>query len=139
MAALVLARLAGLAIEPRYLELALAALGPMQERLAQYSLGFAQWLIALDYVLSHPREIAIVGDAEAADTRALLDVCTTGYRPHQVVALEAPDSETAAIPLLRHRDQIDGRATAYVCIDSVCQAPITEPEALRGRLKPVAR
>jgi hypothetical protein len=27
--------------------------------LVRYPLGFAQWLIALDDVLSHPREIAI--------------------------------------------------------------------------------
>jgi uncharacterized protein YyaL (SSP411 family) len=31
---------------------------------------------------------------------------------------------------LQNRDPIDGRATAYVCIDSVCRAPVTEPEAL---------
>jgi uncharacterized protein YyaL (SSP411 family) len=49
MAALVLQRLAGLAVEPRYLELALAALGPMQEMLARYPLGFA-WLNDLLFV-----------------------------------------------------------------------------------------
>ena len=48
MATLVLSRLAELAVEPRYLELAQGALGPMQEMLARYPLGFAQWLIALD-------------------------------------------------------------------------------------------
>ena len=30
----------------------------MQELLARYPLGFAQWLIAFDYVLSHPCEVA---------------------------------------------------------------------------------
>ena len=59
MAALVLARLAGLAAELRYLELTRAALGPMQEMLARYPLGFAQWLTALGYALAHPREVSI--------------------------------------------------------------------------------
>jgi hypothetical protein len=27
--------------------------------------------------------------------------------------------------------QVDGHATAYVCIDSVCRALVTDPEALR--------
>jgi hypothetical protein len=31
--------------------------------------------------------------------------------------------------------QVDGHATAYVCIDSVCRAPIAEPEALRVNLQ----
>jgi uncharacterized protein YyaL (SSP411 family) len=166
MAAFVLLRLAGLAVEPRYTELAHRSLGPMQPLLAQYPLGFAQWLIALDYALSHPREIAIVGVPEVADTRALLDVCTTGYRPYQIVALGAPGEAsvrdgstepssrasrlsstksqaeglaevlrpTEEVPLLQDRRQIEGRATAYVCIDFTCRAPVTEPEALQTLL-----
>jgi uncharacterized protein YyaL (SSP411 family) len=135
MAAFVLLRLAGLAVEPHYAELAQTALGPMQPLLAKYPLGFAQWLIALDYALSHPREVAIVGAPEVSDTRALLDVCTTGYRPHQIVALGAPDAEASAIPLLQGRGQIEGRATAYVCVDFTCRAPVTDPEALQALLK----
>jgi uncharacterized protein YyaL (SSP411 family) len=135
MAAFVLLRLAGLAVEPRYAELAQRSLSQMQPLLAKYPLGFAQWLIALDYALSHPREIAIVGDPEAAETRALLDVCTTGYRPHQIVALGAPDTEASAVPLLQDRSQVEGRATAYVCVDFACRAPVTDPEALRALLK----
>jgi uncharacterized protein YyaL (SSP411 family) len=110
--------------------LALAALGPMQEMLARYPLGFAQSLIALAYVLAHPREVSIVGDVEAADTQALLDACATGYRPHQIIALGEPGVEPVTVPVLEGRGQIDERATAYVCLDSVCRAPVTEPEEL---------
>jgi len=130
MAASVLLRLAGLAVEPRYGELARAALGPMQPLLARHPLGFGQWLIALDYALAHPREVAIVGKADATDTRAMLDVCATGYRPHQVLAVGVPDDEQLTVPLLRNRDQIEGQATAYVCVDFVCHRPATNPEAL---------
>jgi hypothetical protein len=70
--------------------LARAALGPMQEMLARYPLGFVQWLIALDYALAHPREVSIAGDVEAGDTRALLDACATGYRPHQIIRQKWP-------------------------------------------------
>ena len=135
MAALVLLRLAGLAVEPRYVELAHRSLSQVQPLLARYPLGFAQWLIVLDYALSHPREIAIVGDRETADTRALLDVCTTGYRPHQIVALGAPDGEVSTVPLLQDRSQIEGRATAYVCVDFTCRPPVTDPAALQALLK----
>jgi len=135
MAALGLLRLAGLAVEPRYAELARRSLVQVQPLLAQYPLGFGQWLIALDYALAHPREIAIVGDPEAADTRALLDVCNVGYRPHQILALGAPDAETSAVPLLQNRNQIEGCATAYACVDFACRPPVTAPAALRTLLE----
>jgi uncharacterized protein YyaL (SSP411 family) len=130
MAALVLPRLAGLAVEPLYLELTRAALSPMQEMLARHPLGFAQWLIAQDYVLAHPREVAIVGDPDVADAQALLDACTGEYCPHQIIALGEANTGSVAVPLLEGRGQVDGRATAYVCVDFVCQRPVTEPGAL---------
>jgi len=126
MAAFVLLRLAGLALEPRYLDLAQAALAPMQPLLARYPLGLAQWLIALDYAVSHPREVAIVGDPDADDTRALFDVMA-GYRPHQVIAL----GKEGTVPLLRGRSEVDGRATAYVCVDFACRPPVTDPSELQ--------
>jgi uncharacterized protein YyaL (SSP411 family) len=135
MAAVVLLRLSGLSGESRYAELARRSLSRVQPLLARYSLGFGQWLIALDYALAHTCEIAIVGDPGAADTRALLDVCRTGYRPHQVLALGAPDNEVSAISLLQGRNQIEGRATAYVCSDVTCRSPVTDPAALQALLK----
>jgi uncharacterized protein YyaL (SSP411 family) len=105
-------------------------LGPMQEMLARYPLGFGQWLIAQDYALAQPREVSIVGDAGAADTQALLDACGTGYRPHQIIAFGEPGMEPATVPLLEGRGLVGGRATAYVCIDFVCQRPATEPDGL---------
>jgi hypothetical protein len=98
-------------------------------------LGFGQWLQALAYALSKPREIAIVGDLEAADTQALLNVVRTGYRPFQVVALGPPTPEESALPLLRDRGLLEGQAAAYVCRDFVCQAPVTDSEALQAVLQ----
>jgi hypothetical protein len=78
------------AAESRYIELALAALGPMREMLARYPQGFAQWLIALGCALAHPREVSIVGDVEAAATRP----CSTRVPPAIVLTrcsrLESP-------------------------------------------------
>jgi uncharacterized protein YyaL (SSP411 family) len=133
MAAAVLLKLAGLMVEPRYEELARHSLCGVQDLMARYPLGFGQWLVALDYALSHAREIAIVGDPEADDVRALLDASTAGYRPHQVVALGVGGPEQD-VPLLQHRGPVAGRAAAYVCIDSVCRPPVSDPEELRRLL-----
>ena len=131
MAVWVLLRLGGLALDPRYQSLARDTLIPMQTLTAQYPLGFGQWLTALDYALGRSYEVAIIGDPEAGDVRALLEACTTGYRPRQVVAVGLPGSK--AVSLLRNRDQVAGRATAHVCVADgrgVCLPPVTDSEAL---------
>ncbi len=134
MAALALLHLSGLAVEPRYLELAQVALSLTQEMLTRYPLGFAQWLIALDYALADPREVSIVGAVHDPAAQALLDACATGYRPHQIVALGETESDGASsVPLLQGRAQKDGRATAYVCADFICHPPVTDPREL-GKL-----
>jgi uncharacterized protein YyaL (SSP411 family) len=104
--------------------------------MAQYPLGFGQWLQALSYTLSKPLEIAIVGVPDSAGTHALLGVVRDGYRPFHVVALGAPGAQVPAVPLLQDRGLVNNHAAAYVCRDFACQAPVTEGEALRAQLEP---
>ena len=139
MAVTVLLKLAGFTNDLRTVDVAHQALAQMQTptgggMLSQYPLGFGQWLQALAYALSKPREIAIVGDPDSADTQALLSVVHDGYRPFQEVALGAPSDQPPAVPLLQDRGLVDGQAAAYVCRDFACQAPVTEPDALRTLL-----
>jgi uncharacterized protein YyaL (SSP411 family) len=104
--------------------------------IAKYPLGFGQWLQGLAYALSKPREIAIVGDPQSADTQALLDVVRDGYQPFQVAALGAADAvgRIAAVPLLQDRGLVERRAEAYRCRGSACQSPVVEPAMLPTRL-----
>ncbi|MGD2178543.1 MAG: thioredoxin domain-containing protein [Anaerolineae bacterium] len=134
MAIAVLVKLAGFTGDARYLDVAHQALAQMQSMMARYPLGFGQWLQALSYTLSEPREIAIIGDREGADTQGLLGVVRSGYRPFQVLALGAPGNRTPAVPLLRDRGLVDGQAAAYVCRNLTCQAPVTEPDDLWAHL-----
>jgi uncharacterized protein len=135
MATTVLLKLAGLTNELRYVEIAHEALAQVQPMMAQYPLGFGQWLQALACALSKPREIAIVGDPDSADTQVLLSVVRDEYRPFQVVALTAPGSQPAIVPLLQDRGLVDGQAAAYVCRDFACQAPVADAEALLAQLE----
>ena len=135
MAITALLKLAGFTNDLRYVDIAHQALAQIQSLTAQYPLGFGQWLQALSYALLQPREIAIIGDPEAADTQALLNVVREGYRPFQVVALGSLDAGSPSVPLLQDRGQLDGQATAYVCRDFACQAPITEQEVLEVQLE----
>jgi uncharacterized protein YyaL (SSP411 family) len=112
MAVTALLKLAGFTNDMRYVDIAHGALAQIQPMLAQYPLGFGQWLQAMSYALSQPKEIAIVGEPETIETRGLLEVAQNGYRPFQVVALGAPAPRGAAVPLLQDRHLVDGRAAA---------------------------
>ena len=85
-------------------------------------------------------EVAIVGEAsgrkaaDGADAGAglLRDVAWRFRPPGAVVVAGRPD--TPGIPLLAARPLVAGRPAAYVCRGMVCDAPMTDPEALRGQL-----
>ncbi|MEO5885357.1 MAG: thioredoxin domain-containing protein, partial [Candidatus Limnocylindrales bacterium] len=103
--------------------------------LVRYPTGFAQWLVAATFAAGHVVEVAVVGDpADAAMTTMLAPVWST-WRPNQVLAAAPADAVGgSAIPLLAGRVAIDGRPTAYVCRDFVCDLPVTDPAALEARL-----
>lgn len=98
--------------------------------------AFGRLLAALDFYLSRPREIAIVGEPETADTRKLIDTVYSRYLPNKVVAgrEEDDDESLGLIPLLAERPMRGDRATAYVCEGYACQSPTTDPEKLDRQL-----
>jgi uncharacterized protein YyaL (SSP411 family) len=98
--------------------------------------GFGRLLCALDLSTSETREIAIIGDPEAPDTRALLNTLYALYLPNKVVAGRRPDDDEASglIPLLAQRPAREGKATAYVCVHYACKTPTTDPEELSRQL-----
>jgi uncharacterized protein len=121
--------------ESRYWEVAEGATAALADAMKQYPTSFAHWLCAAVFMLDDPKEIAIAGEPGAADTQALIDAALAEYRPHQVVAVGLPESETSRqIPLLADRPQQDGQATAYVCRRFTCRRPVTGPAALREQL-----
>jgi uncharacterized protein YyaL (SSP411 family) len=135
MSVTALLNLAGFTNDLRYVEFAHEALAQMESMMAQYPLGFGQWLQALSYALSQAKEIAIIGDLAATDTLALLSVVRSGYLPFQVVALGAPEADSLAVPLLRAQSLVDGHGTTYVCRAFACQVPVTEPKKLQAQLE----
>ena len=104
--------------------------------LGEHPQAFGQWLVALNSALASPTEVAIVGDPDAEDVRALLAVAREGYHPHRLIAVGVPYVVGIGDipPLLAERTQIEGQATAYVCREHVCQPPVTEPKALQEQI-----
>jgi hypothetical protein len=115
-----------------------AALGIYQQvaaALGQYPSAFGQMLSGLFLLVNRPLEVAIIGDPAEATTQALLATVWGNFRPRAILALAAQDQGEGVEPaLLAHRTRREGQATAYVCQNFVCAAPVTSPEALRQAL-----
>jgi len=130
VAAMVLAKLGAYTGNTEYSDAAEAALASMRSQMSRAPLGFASWLSALDFVLSEPSELAIVG----ADALPMLRVVRSRYWPNLVVAAKEGDAESR-VPLLADRDAIDGAATAYLCRHFACELPVTSTEDLARLLR----
>jgi uncharacterized protein YyaL (SSP411 family) len=135
VAAMLLLRLATLTDNDNYRNLAIAVLREVGDSARRYSSGFGYALSAADFLLSTPKEIAIVGK-DPSDIETLLHEAWHRYLPNKVVAPSfADESEVAkALPLLDNRPRLNGLATAYVCEHYTCKTPVTDVAALAEQL-----
>jgi uncharacterized protein YyaL (SSP411 family) len=132
----VLLHLAALTANEDYSRKAVTIFRLLREPLGRYASAFGRLLGALDFYLSTPKEIAIIGAAESDETRALLLEVWARFLPNKIVAQTTEgDVRSAEVsPLLRDRPMINGRPTAYVCEHYTCQAPTNSAIELAGQL-----
>ncbi len=135
VAAGVLLRLAVLADNRSYRNLAIDIFREIVDSAQRYPSGFGYALSAIDFLLSTPREVAIVGK-DADDINPLLREVWRNYLPNKVVAPGFVDQPGAAaiLPLLQNRPCVGGLATAYVCENYTCKQPVNDVQALRTQL-----
>ena len=131
MAAQVLLKISLYTGEGSYWDMAQEMLNGVTAYMARFPTGFAHWLNAAAFTMGDPREVAVVGLVQDADTKELLAVLNQGFRPNLVVAA---GESAEGVPLLAERPQVDGKATAYVCRRFVCKRPVTDAQSLLDQL-----
>ena len=100
--------------------------------------AFHMMLVALDFHLDAPMEVAIVGERNAEDTRAAIRAVDSRFIPNKVLAYKSEssgDPVDAAIPLLDGKSMLDGRATVYLCENFTCKEPLTDLSAIEKALE----
>jgi len=132
----VLLRLTAFTGEQSYRKRADDYLQPLADIMTQHPQAFGHVLGALDFALSPSKEIAVLGPLATDDTIALLEATNKHYLPNSVLAYCVPDDQQAiqTVPLLADRPLKDGKATAYVCQNFACQAPVNTAEELSNLL-----
>jgi hypothetical protein len=114
-------------------------LSAFSARLTTVPVALPQMLAACEFRLGPPRQIILVGDRDAADTRALIGVLNARFLPSRVVLLVDSDEARAAlakaIPAIAAMERVEGHASAYVCRDYTCQMPVTAAEQMAELLQ----
>ena len=132
VAALTLLRLAALTGDDAYRAQAEALLSSFGALLSAAPAALGEMLLAVDFLVSDPREIVLVRP-RGGDDQALLDVLRSRFAPAQVI-VRHEDGNEPATELARERPPQAGITTAYVCRRGACELPQTEPAAFAAAL-----
>ena len=128
VAADVLLKLAKFTGDERSERFAIATLRLAASQISRHPQGFGRALSALEFHLGETKEVVVVGEKGNELEREIQGK----FLPDAVVVLSSePETHAATIPLLKDRGMIDGKATAYVCENFVCQRPVTSIDDLR--------
>jgi hypothetical protein len=121
-----------------YRERALLTIESLHPQWSRAPHALPQLLCALELALAEPRTVVLAGDPAAADFRAWAAVVHEKHGPRRAVlcADGARGQRWLAErkPYLAGMKPAGGRATAYVCENFTCRAPVTDPAGLRALL-----
>jgi uncharacterized protein YyaL (SSP411 family) len=117
---------------------AITVLETLAEPMIRYGPAFGHALGAADMAVHGAVEVALVGAPGEAGFESLARAVAGQYIPSLVLAGGAPPG-TEAVPLLAGRTARNGEATAYVCRQFACDAPVSRAADLRAQLEGASR
>jgi uncharacterized protein YyaL (SSP411 family) len=107
--------------------------------LSHFASAMPQMLVALDYSLSKPQQIVIVGKKNVPETKALLKEVHRHFLPKTILVLADGGEGQRYLgeknEPIRAMSPVDGKPAAYVCENFTCKAPVTDPRELAKLLK----
>jgi uncharacterized protein len=109
------------------------------QQMQQSPTSWTTMLTALDFYLNEPQQIVLAGDPAAKDTQVMLHAVFNSYLPCKIVL--GADNGAGQVFLGNYLDfikkvkPIKDQATAYLCRNYTCQAPITDPAKLTKQLE----
>ncbi len=99
------------------------------DKVNTYSMGHTYLMMAVMFAKAKGSEIVIVGERDNSQTQSLLSVINKNFLPYSVVVVKdtASDNDLKELaPYTEGQGMIDYKATAYICENFACRAPITD-------------
>jgi uncharacterized protein len=98
-----------------------------------------QMLCALEQALESPRHVVLAGDPRTPEFQALASVLHERLAPRRSILALGRETDRAWLaarsPWLAEMQSREGRATAYVCEEFACRAPVQTAGELRTALR----
>jgi uncharacterized protein YyaL (SSP411 family) len=134
VAALNLLRLGRITANPSFEEKAVKIGRAFSEGVRQSPAGYTQLMLSVDFGVGPSYEVVIAGKAGAEDTKAMVRTLRTHFVPNKVVLFRPGQEESPDITRLaqytKYQTSIDGKATAYICLNYNCKLPTTDPREM---------
>ena len=130
VAMLNLLRLGRMTATPDWEEKAAAVGRAFSQSVKQSLSAHSQLMVALDFGVGPSYEVVIAGNAQAEDTSTMVKALRTRFLPNKVVLLNPDEQDSPEMSQLaaftRNQTSIEGKATAYVCLNYNCKSPTTD-------------
>jgi uncharacterized protein YyaL (SSP411 family) len=134
VAALNLLRLGRITANPSFEESAVMIGRAFSQGVRQSPAGYTQLMLSVDFGIGPSYEVVIAGRTGAEDTEAMVRTLRTHFVPNKVVLFRPGQEESPDITRLaeytKYQTSIDGKATAYVCLNYNCKLPTTDPREM---------
>jgi uncharacterized protein YyaL (SSP411 family) len=133
IAALNLLKLSQITNNNNWREMAEKTIQSFGSRLDQMPEALPQMLVAFNWQLTTPKEIIVVGNRTAEDTKTMLKEVRKHFLPNKVILLVDDDSKSELVsylPFIENMTMIDGKATAYICQNYSCQLPTNDVDKI---------
>lgn len=92
--------------------------------------SFTHLMVGIDFLLGPSYGIVISGKTNADDTKIMINAIRTRFLPNKTVLFIPSDQESPEIcriaESVKDQSSINGKATAYVCRNYVCEKPTTD-------------
>ena len=120
--------------ERTWWSMAESIVGRVGEAIAQYPQALGHVAGVADALVNGTVQVAIVGDVTDPLLQELVKRVSAAFVPALILAGGEPASEGQPA-LLRGREAVGGRPTAYVCREFTCELPSSDPDVVERQVK----
>jgi uncharacterized protein YyaL (SSP411 family) len=109
-----------------------------QKNVSQAASIYTQLLSAVDFGVGPSFEVVIVGARDGRDTDLMRKALEERYIPNKVVlfkSLNEAEEIKRFAPFTASQQAIDGKATAFVCVNHACNMPTTDVNKMKELLE----
>jgi len=100
------------------------------EKIKANPLAYTQFLVAIDFAIGPSYSLVIGGNTDDNDTNEMIRAINNSYIPNKVFIHRKTEQELPNIDIysnfVQFFENLEGKATAYICINKTCKPPTHE-------------